>query len=136
VLEALEPVVLEVPVVDELADELVDGSVCVAVVPVVVLWSLVVCGCATIGVAVSSAVTAAIGTYRMVMMMLSVSRWLQRPCLRAVSRHAGPATPSCDVRRQAVPRRRYCKRRRELQAAHWCFDCRLRRTDSPRRTCV
>jgi hypothetical protein len=106
------------PVVDELADELVDGSVCVAVVPVVEPWSPVVWGCATIGVAVSSAVTAAIGTYRMVMMQLSVSRWLQRPCLRAVVRHAVPPTPSSEVRHGPLPRRRYCKRRRDLQAAH------------------
>jgi hypothetical protein len=89
----LELDVLEAPLVEASVDELVDGVVSVAVEPVVVLWSVVVCGCATIGVAVSSAVTAAIGTYRMLMVVLSLSgcsaSLLASPLLQAASRLAG-----------------------------------------------
>ena len=83
----LELDVLVVPLVEASDDELVDGVACVVVVPVVVLWSVVVCGCATSGVAVSSAVTAAIGTYRMAM-VISVSSCSVLACVSVIASSA------------------------------------------------
>jgi hypothetical protein len=55
---------------------LADGVVCVVVVPAAVLVSVVVSvvvwGCATVAAAVSSVAIAAIGTYRLAMVVLSV----------------------------------------------------------------